>query len=141
MQECYAASVRGLAPAVSYRGARTVVACAGVRCHGPILRLPVGSQDLQNPVCNTSLFCRDSPWDSHTMWTHNPGLCSSPGGRHPCHACSVFTLNKELLSPKPPCISRVARDGRRLDQQVSTTDSPKPEKARGTAPPIPPYTT
>ena len=31
------------------------------------------------PVCNTSLFCGDS----HTMWTHNPGLCSSPGGRHP----------------------------------------------------------
>jgi hypothetical protein len=29
-----------------------------------------------------------------------PGLCSSPGGRHPSfHACSVFTVNKELLSP------------------------------------------
>ena len=36
--------------------------------------------------------------DSHTMWTHIPGLCSSPGGRHPCHACSVLQISLESSS-------------------------------------------
>ena len=40
-------------------------------CPDPSLLFP--------PVCNTSLFCGDR----HTMWAHNPGLSSSPGGRHP----------------------------------------------------------
>ena len=37
----------------------------------------------------------------HTMSAMAGAMCSSPGGGHPrCRACSVFNVNKELLSPK-----------------------------------------